>query len=270
MTDKIITSYKAFDKNWKCRDFQFEIGKLYEHDGDVEVCKSGFHACKYPLDVFKYYAASSSKFAVVQQSGQISEQANDSKVASKKITIVSELDITGLVKAAIDYNFAKKEKNTEHVTGQQEVAIATDIQGVASATGYAGAAIATSYNSAAMTTATTGSAINTGDNSAAAATGYLGSAITTSHNSVAIATSMQGVASATGQNSVALACGYKSKALAVESSAICLVYRDVNEALVHIRASKVGENGIRPNVWYSLDADGNFVEVACNDHPRTF
>ena len=32
-------------------------------------------------------------------------------------------------------------------------------------------------------------------------------------------------------------------------------------AIVHIRASKVGENGIKAGVWYSLSQDGEFAEV---------
>jgi hypothetical protein len=39
------------------------------------------------------------------------------------------------------------------------------------------------------------------------------------------------------------------------------VNRNDNGEIVHIRASKVGENGIKPDVWYSLSADGEFVEL---------
>jgi len=49
--------------------------------------------------------------------------------------------------------------------------------------------------------------------------------------------------------------------MAGETGAIILVHRNDNGEIVHIRASKVGENGIKPNVWYVLDADGNFQEV---------
>ena len=47
-----ILAYKGFNSDWTCRDFRFAVGETYEHDGPVEACKSGFHACTQPLDVF--------------------------------------------------------------------------------------------------------------------------------------------------------------------------------------------------------------------------
>ena len=85
--DEKTIAFKGFDKNFKCRDFQFEIGKSYTHSGKVKACESGFHSCEYPLDIFNYYNPCSSMFAMVEASGEIDKDDDDSKIASKNIFI---------------------------------------------------------------------------------------------------------------------------------------------------------------------------------------
>ena len=97
-----IKAYKAFDKDLSCRGFKYEVGKEYEETDYIKVCEKGFHACPYPLDVFGYYVPAGSRFCEVEQSGKIDDSESD-KVCSSKIRIGAELDIRGLVKAAVSY-----------------------------------------------------------------------------------------------------------------------------------------------------------------------
>ena len=124
-----IKAYKAFDKDLSCRGFKYEVGKEYEETGDIKACKKGFHACPYPLDVFGYYAPAGSRFCEVEQSGKINDSESD-KVCSSKIRIGAELDIRGLVKAAISY---VKERCTNECNAEP---------GRPSTAGYRGAATA--------------------------------------------------------------------------------------------------------------------------------
>ena len=136
-------NYKGMDKDMKCRGFQYEVGKEYETDKAV-ACECGFHACEYPLDVFNYYPPSGSRFFEVEQSGNISKNSDDSKVASTKIKIGAELTIAGLVKAAVEYSGAAS------ATGYQGAASATGNYGAASATGKSSIAVASGIEGRAM------------------------------------------------------------------------------------------------------------------------
>ena len=107
-----IRTYKGFDKDLKCREFQYEIGKEYTHNGPVEACVSGFHACEQPIDVFSYYAPANSRYCETEQSGEMSRKGDDSKIASEKIKIGAEIGIPGIVKAQIEY--VKAHTTTEH------------------------------------------------------------------------------------------------------------------------------------------------------------
>ncbi|MBR6806129.1 MAG: hypothetical protein IKM47_06415 [Bacteroidaceae bacterium] len=146
---KTIKAYKGFDKNLKCRGFQYEIGKEYE-ENEAKACRSGFHACEHPLDVFNYYAPNDSRYCEVEQSGNIDKREND-KTCSTKIEIGAELSLKDIVAAAIKFTFEKTTpENTEHTTGNYSAASATGDCGAASATGYKSAASATGLNSIAL------------------------------------------------------------------------------------------------------------------------
>jgi hypothetical protein len=99
-----IVSYKGFDKNWKCRDYQFKVGETFTHEGPVVACSSGFHSCENPMDVWSYYdIVSDNKFAFVKVSGQISRHADDSKIASASIVVEAELNFSEFIEAAINW-----------------------------------------------------------------------------------------------------------------------------------------------------------------------
>ncbi len=66
MKDKIIKGYKAFDKDFKCRGYQYKIGETYKTNDDIIICEKGFHFCENALDLFGYYAPVDSKFAEVK------------------------------------------------------------------------------------------------------------------------------------------------------------------------------------------------------------
>ncbi|EGF7568181.1 hypothetical protein HJ649_004034 [Salmonella enterica subsp. enterica serovar Kentucky] len=217
MTKEIVT-FKGFNKDLTCRDFQFAIGETFHHDGKVEACGSGFHACECPFDVFSYYPPAESRYAETISFGVIDrEEEGDTKIASASITIKSELTLPQFIQRGIEWIWSKIDKSLE----QQ---------------------IMTGNRSAAT---------NTGDWSAATNTGYQSAATNTGNRSAA---------EVSGSQSVAASLGIEGKARASEGGAIVLCYRDEDGELIHIRASKVGENGIMPDIWYQLNEDGEFVE----------
>ena len=98
-----IIAYKGFDKNLKCRDFQYEVGKEYEIDGKIECCRHGFHACENPLEVWDHYEMIGSRFAQVEQSGTIDRDASSTKVCSSHIKINAELKLADIINLGVEW-----------------------------------------------------------------------------------------------------------------------------------------------------------------------
>ena len=253
---EIIKSYKGFNKDMTCRGFQYEEGKEYEEE-TADACHSGFHACEHPLDCLNYYSPNESVYHEVEQSGEFDRGEDDSKVASTKIKIGARLDISGLVKAAIDFTMSrvKKEvgsdedcgassatgyKGASSATGYKGASSATGDYGASSATGNCGASSATGYCGASSATGNCGASSATGDKGASSATGDCGASSATGYKGASSATGDYGASSATGNcgassatgykgassandpESVAVAWGYKGKAMGVLGSHIVL------------------------------------------------
>lgn len=140
-----MKTYKGFNENMTCQGFQYEEGKEYE-EKEAVVCERGFHACEYPLDCFSYYNPNKSVYHEVEQSGEL--HGDGIKVASTKIKIGAEINIAGLVKAAIEYTTKKvnpeaksdEDYGASSATGYKGKAEAGDSESVAVAWGYRGRA----------------------------------------------------------------------------------------------------------------------------------
>ena len=131
---EVIKTYKGFNKDMTCRDFQYEEGKEYVTE-KAEACECGFHACEYPLDVFCYYPPGTSVYHEVEQSGDFDKSDSD-KVASTKIKIGARIDIAGIVKAAISYI---KERITNENNAEPGTAATAGDRGAATAGSYGAA-----------------------------------------------------------------------------------------------------------------------------------
>ena len=219
----VLMAYKGFDAEFKCRDFQFEVGKTYEHDGPVSICSSGFHACEMPFDVWYYYAPHSSQFASVTLRDVSKETSDDSKRVAKKITVEEKLSLFGFIRAQVKWTSELAEKE-------------------AATTGYEAHAATTGYEAHAATAGYEAHAATAGDRAHAATAGNRANAATT------------------GKNTIAASLGTGGKAKAGENGVVIVAYWDDKAKRPRIAHGCVGEGGIKADTWYEAK-DGQLVEA---------
>ena len=164
-----IKGYKGFNKDMKCRGFQYEVGKEYEIEGEIKCCERGFHFCENPLEVLSYYPPATSRFCKVEGSGKVDKIAEDSKVSVSNLHIGLEIGLSGLIQAGIKFILDKVNSNGNRVSN----------------TGYQSAATNTGNYSVATNTGNYSAATNTGNYSVAEVKGEDSIAIAAGYNSKA-------------------------------------------------------------------------------------
>ena len=229
-----IKGFKGFDKNLKCRNYQYEVGQDFEETGNIKACSNGFHFCENPADIFSYYPPSDSgnlnRYCEVEGTGKIDKDSDDSKIACSKIHISAEIGIKGLINAWVKFILDKVNWDDSKATN-------------------------TGDQSAATNTGNQSAATNTGDQSAATNTGYWSAATNTGYRSAAIVD---------GKDSIAIVTGKDSKAKGVLGCWIVLTERGNWDGetypILSVQAFKVDGKSIKEDTFYKL-VDGKPKEV---------
>ena len=245
MSEKVIKSYKAFDKNMQCRGFQYEVGKEYEMDGEIKCCDRGFHACKSPMEVWDHYDMLSSRFAEVEQSGKIDEEGNSTKVCSSHIKIKAELKLADIIKVGVEW--------LKDITSPTKVK--TDI--AKNDNGGYSAQIGSSGDSAQIGSSGDYAQIGSSGDSAKIWSSGDYAKIGSSGDYAKIYS--------TGEDSVIMCAGKESKAKAKVGSWITLTEWEWNDdkkrrVPLCVKTEYVDGNNIKADTWYQLK-NGEFVEV---------
>ena len=222
MEQEKIIAYKGLDENFRCRGFQYEVGKEYEEEV-AKCCEKGYHACENPMDVWEYYSIADSRFAIVEQSGKIDKQEN--KTCSSKIKIKAELKFADFVKLCVDAVVDKCKLNSKNDNGGDSARI-----------GLSGdcAQIGSSGNCARI--------VSSGD-----------------YAQIGLSGDNARIKSE-GQNAVIMCAGNQSKARAKKGSWITLAEYDSDNKPICVKTEQVDGERIKEDTWYSL-VNGEFKEI---------
>ena len=220
----LLKAFKGFDKRLRCRGFQYEVGKEYQ-EPVAELCRKGFHACKNPLDTFRYYPPTDSRYCEVEIDDNGQRNSDDSKVCGEKIKIVSEIGLDGVIKAGAQFIFELcKGSSEDHASGEG------------------------------------GNAAASGESGNAAASGVRGNAAASGWSGTATVTGRDGRASAIGGQCIAVAWGNNSLAKGALGTWI-VVSEHASGGIVDAKLARIDGEIIKADTWYTL-RHGEIVEVA--------
>ena len=275
MEENKIIAYKGFDENLCCRGFQYEIGREYVQEGEIECCESGFHACTNPFDVLDYYPVERrNRFCVVEQSGMIKTGNDDSKQASSKIKIKAEIGMAGLFKAGVEWIKEKtnpvpiiaetKDKNDNSSGDSAQIGSSGDSARIGSS-GYYAQIGSSGYYAQIGSSGDSARIGSSGDSARIGSSGYYAQ-IGSSGDSAQIGSSGNSARiESTGEYSVICCAGNNSMAKAKKGSWITLSEWKYSEEKkrnipVCVKTEYVDGERIKEDTWYRL-VDGEFQEV---------
>lgn len=214
---------KGFDKNLRCRGFQYEVGGEYTEE-TAELCNRGPHACENPLDTLRYYRPGDSRYCEVEIEDNGQRSSYDSKVCGKHIKIGAEIGLKGVINAGVRFVFDKCESATEE-----------------NASGWRGNAAAS------------------GDSGNAAASGRSGNAAASGERGTAVATGEQGSSSANGEQCLAVAWGKDSRAKGKLGTWLVVTEYD-SGMILNAKLVQVDGLTVKEETWYTLK-NGEMVEA---------
>ena len=224
---------KGFDKNLRCRGFQYEVGGEYTEE-TAELCNRGPHACENPLDTLRYYRPGDSRYCEVEIEDNGQRSSYDSKVCGKHIKIGAEIGLKGVINAGVRFVFDKCESATEeNASGWSGNAAASGVRGNAAASGWSGNA---------------------------AASGVRGNAAASGESGTAAVTGCHGKASAIGKQCIAVAWGQDSLARGSVGNWLVVSERDDDENIIDAKIVMVDGEAVKENTWYTL-RNGEILEV---------
>ena len=225
---------KGFDKNLRCRGFQYEVGGEYTEE-TAELCNRGPHACENPLDVLHYYPLKDGpRFFEVECGGNVDKSGEDSKLACTELTVKGEVNFAGLVKATVNAVFNRAKGKEPFSSGNYSTAGSSGDYSTAGSSGdYSTAGSSGNYSTAG----------SSGDYSTAAATGAYCSA------------------KADGKDSISVVNGACGKACGALGCYLVLTEYDDDGNMLLAKMAKVDGAVIKENTWYTLE-NGEFVEAA--------
>ena len=242
---------KGFDKNLRCRGFQYEVGGEYTEE-TAELCNRGPHACENPLDTLRYYRPGDSRYCEVEIEDNGQRRSYDSKVCGKHIKIGAEIGLKGVINAGVRFVFDKCESATEEN--------ASGVSGNAAASGRSGNAAASGRSGNAAASGESGNAAASGWMGNAAASGWMGNAAASGVRGTASVTGPYGKASALGEQCLAVAWGQDSLARGTVGNWIVVPERDDDGNIIDAKIVRVDGESVKENTWYTLQ-NGEISEV---------
>ena len=255
-----MKAYKGFDKDLKCRGFQYEVGKEYE-EGSAKLCKKGFHACENPLDTLRHYGPTDSRYCEVDVDDNGERNDADSKVCGKYIKIGAEIGLKGVINAGVRFVFDKCESATgENASGESGNAAASGWRGNAAVSGWRGNAAASGEGGNAAASGWRGNAAASGESGNAAASGWRGNAAASGERGTAAVTGCHGKASAIGKQCIAVAWGQDSFARGSVGNWLVVSERDDDGNIIDAKIVRVDGEAVKENTWYTLQ-NGEISEV---------
>ena len=249
-----IVSIKGLDKDFKCRGFQFKVGKTYKVEGKIGACENGFHACENPFDVWSYYPlindeGNFSRYAEVEQSGDIDREGTDTKIASAEITIKAELKLPDFIKRAVSWVIVATKDKSESGDyaqigssgGSARIGSSGDYAQIGSSGGSA--RIGSSGDSARIGSSGDSARIgSSGDYARIGSSGY------------------SAQIGADGKDSVIASAGINTKVRAAKGTWVSVAEYDENNKCIGFATGCIGKDGLKPDVWY-IAKNGKLTEA---------